>query len=68
MPTERSNVFCQKHLNEWDEHGVKMANQFIPPDCIANNNAAEKQLDRPYFDALKKEVFKQRALLLFKEL
>ena len=49
MPTEESNVFCQKHLNEWDEHGVKMANQFIPPDCVANNNAAEKQLNRPYF-------------------
>ena len=49
MPMERSSTFCQKHLNEWDEHGVKVANQFVPPDCVANNNAAEKQLNRPYF-------------------
>ena len=26
-----------------------MESQFIPPDCIANNNATEKALNRPYF-------------------
>jgi len=49
LPMVKSNVFCQKHLNEWDEHGIKMSSQFIPPDCVANNNATEKQLNRPYF-------------------
>lgn len=49
MPMERSGTFCQKHLNDWDEHGIKMENQFVPPECIANNNAAEKSLNRPYF-------------------
>ena len=41
MPMERSGTFCQKHLNDWDEHGIKMANQYVPPECVANNNAAE---------------------------
>ena len=48
-PMERSGTFCQKHLNDWDEHGIKMENQFIPPDCIANNNTTAKELNRPYF-------------------
>jgi len=49
MPMERSGTSCQKHLNDWDEHGIKMESQFIPPDCIANNNATTKALNRPYF-------------------
>lgn len=48
-PHESSGTSCQKHLNDWDENGIKLENQFIPPDCIFNNNSTTKELNRPYF-------------------
>ena len=49
MPTERSNVFCQKHLNDWAEDSVKFENPYTPGSCFVHNNAAREQINRPYF-------------------
>lgn len=49
MPQVEFGPFCKKHLNNWDNAGVKLNNLSMPEDCIANNNSTLLKLNRPYF-------------------
>ena len=49
LPNVDSGPFCQKHLNDWSENGVKFENPYISKECVANNNSTVKQINRPYF-------------------
>ena len=48
LPNVDSGPFCEKHLNDWSKHSVKFENPYIPKDCVANNNAAVRELNLPY--------------------
>jgi len=48
LPNVDSSAFCQKHLNDWSQTGVKFENPYIPKECVANNNASRDRPNLPY--------------------